>query len=113
MGTEDRNERIWRVVAAIPPGRVMGYGQVARRAGLGKAARLVGRALREAPDALDLPWHRVVRADGSIAFPPGSPLRAEQVRRLRREGVEVNAGRVRMPRIRDEADLDRLLWGEP
>lgn len=91
----------------------MGYGQVAKRAGLGRAARMVGRALREAPDGLELPWHRVVRADGSIAFPTGSRLRAEQVRRLRREGVEVKSGRVRMPRVRDEADLDRLLWGEP
>jgi methylated-DNA-protein-cysteine methyltransferase-like protein len=56
-----------------------------------------------------LPWHRVLRADGRIAFPPGSPGHDEQCRRLLAEGVDVRAGRVRMQR-EAEASLDAALW---
>lgn len=109
--TPAAHRRIWRVVAAIPPGRVMSYGQVARCAGLGRVARQVGQALRAAPAALDLPWHRVLRADGSIAFPPGSRAFNQQVRRLRAEGVTVMHGRVTRREAAGRPDLDRLLWG--
>jgi methylated-DNA-protein-cysteine methyltransferase related protein len=54
----------------------------------------VGFALRVAPDELNLPWHRVVGAQGRIAFPRHSPQFREQTRRLRAEGVRVEKGRV-------------------
>jgi methylated-DNA-protein-cysteine methyltransferase-like protein len=101
-------EAIWREVAALPRGSVATYGGIAARAGLPRRARLVGHALKVAPRALELPWHRVVGAGGRIAFPPGSAYFREQRRRLRAEGVEVARGRVRLPRA---ADLDALLWG--
>jgi methylated-DNA-protein-cysteine methyltransferase-like protein len=101
-------EAIWRAVAALPPGGVATYGAVAARAGLPRRARLVGHALKVAPRALDLPWHRVVAAGGRIAFPAGSTAHREQRRRLRQEGVDVVGGRVRLP---PAADLDALLWG--
>ena len=103
-------ERIWAVVAAIPRGRTQSYGGVARAAGLPGRARMVGRALKEAPRALALPWHRVVTASGRIAFPVGTRPYVEQVRRLKREGVIVMRGRVRGDRGRE---LDALLWGAP
>lgn len=102
-------ERIWAVIAAIAPGSVLSYGEVARRAGLPRRARMVAQALRAAPDALELPWHRVLRADGRIAFAPGSDDFVRQCRRLRAEGVEVtDNGRVRMPTA--ASSLDELLW---
>jgi methylated-DNA-protein-cysteine methyltransferase-like protein len=101
-------EAIWREVAGLPRGSVATYGGIAARAGLPRRARLVGHALKVAPRALDLPWHRVVAAGGRIAFPPGSALHREQRRRLLAEGVEVVRGRVRLPRA---PDLDALLWG--
>jgi methylated-DNA-protein-cysteine methyltransferase related protein len=101
-------EAIWREVAGLPRGSVATYGGVAARAGLPRRARLVGHALRVAPPALGLPWHRVVAAGGRIAFPPGSAAHREQRRRLLAEGVAVVRGRVRLPRARD---LDALLWG--
>jgi methylated-DNA-protein-cysteine methyltransferase-like protein len=55
-----------------------------------------------------LPWHRILRSDGRIAFPPGSPYFIEQVQRLRAEGVVVDKGRVRGQRA--AANLDQLLW---
>ena len=99
---------IWREVAGLPRGSVTTYGGVAARAGLPRRARLVGHALKVAPPALKLPWHRVVGAGGRIAFPPGSAGHREQRRRLRAEGVEVVRGRVRLPRA---PNLDALLWG--
>ncbi|HXT44422.1 MAG TPA: MGMT family protein [Pseudonocardiaceae bacterium] len=85
-------ERVREVVAAIPAGCVLAYGDVAARAGEPGRARLVGRILAE--DGHDLPWHRVIRADGS----PAPHLAAEQLSRLRAEGVLAGNGRVPMRR---------------
>jgi len=87
-------ERVRGVVAAIPPGSVLAYGEVAARAGLPGRARLVGRILAE--DGHELPWHRVLRADGT----PAPHLAAEQLARLRTEGVLADGGRVSMRRYR-------------
>jgi methylated-DNA-protein-cysteine methyltransferase related protein len=85
---------IWAVVDAIPRGAVSTYGAVARAAGLPGRARLAGRALRESPKELNIPWHRVVGAGGKIVFPSTSLHHREQTRRLRAEGVAVKDGRV-------------------
>lgn len=96
---------IWAVVGAIPRGAVSTYGAVARAAGLPGRARLAGRALRESPKEMKLPWHRVVGAGGRIVFPPSSLHHKEQARRLRAEGVAVKAGRVSREAIRDLESL--------
>lgn len=98
-------EALWQAVAAIPRGRVSTYGNVALAAGLPGRARLTARALREAPEGLNLPWHRVLGAGGKIVFPLNSSSFREQARRLRAEGVTVKSGRV------DRSAL--LLPGEP
>jgi methylated-DNA-protein-cysteine methyltransferase related protein len=85
---------IWDVVCAIPRGNASTYGSVARAAGLPGRARQVGFALKTAPDALHLPWHRVVGAGGRIVFPESTREHKEQGRRLRAEGVRVVNGRV-------------------
>jgi len=98
-------QAIWKTVRAIPWGQVSSYGTVARLAGLPGRARLVGYAMKIAPN--DLPWHRVVAAGGRIAFPKTSRQFAEQRKRLRAEGVELTGGRV----ISEAAiNLDELLW---
>lgn len=102
-------ERVFAAIRAIPRGQVAGYGEVARRAGLPGRARLVARLLSQNTDG-KLPWHRVLRADGRIAFPAGSDGFIEQCARLQREGVSVSAGRVRG--IRAAATLDAQMWGE-
>jgi methylated-DNA-protein-cysteine methyltransferase-like protein len=108
---DEQNEaanRILAAVRAIPRGQVAGYGEVARRAGLPGRARLAARVLSSNTDRA-LPWHRVLRSDGRIAFPEGSEGFREQSRRLRGEGVVVRNGRVRM--ARRELDLDAEVWG--
>ena len=103
--------RIRAAIRAVPAGSVAGYGVIAHRAGLPGRARLVAKILSNNDDPT-LPWHRVLRSDGRIAFPPESEGHAEQTQRLRAEGVMVEAGRVRgMPRTAD--DLDALLWAPP
>jgi methylated-DNA-protein-cysteine methyltransferase-like protein len=91
---------ILRVVRRIPRGRVATYGQVAALAGAPGAARAVGRALRDVPGGSALPWHRVLASPGRIAAAlQGSEAGAEQRRRLRAEGVDVDArGRVSLAR---------------
>ena len=108
MDGNDPRERILAVIRALPPGRATSYGEVARRAGLPRRARLVARVLADNDDP-DLPWHRVLRADGRIAFAPGSRGFREQAKRLKAEGVRVERGRVRVGT--DERDIDALLWG--
>ncbi len=60
------DERVLQVVSLIPPGRVMSYGDVAEYLGAG-GPRQVGRAMSRS--AGDVPWWRVLHADGSP--PPG------------------------------------------
>ena len=81
-------ERVRALVRAIPPGQVRSYGEIADEAGL-SSARLVGRLLAE--DGHDLPWHRVLRADGTCA----PHIATEQLARLRAEGVILDRGRRR------------------
>ena len=82
-------ERIWQVVAQIPTGRVVSYGDVAQRAGLPGYARFVGATLGKLPKHTVLPWHRVVNASRKIS-PRGSGRMSEQKRRLRAEGIFFN-----------------------
>lgn len=79
--------RILACVESIPPGRVMTYGDVAEWAG-GRSPRLVGRVL--ATDGGTVPWHRVLRADGSCA----EHLYVRQRQLLVAEGVRFVGDRV-------------------
>ncbi|RPE81299.1 methylated-DNA-protein-cysteine methyltransferase-like protein [Vulcaniibacterium tengchongense] len=110
MVQDDVTRRILAAIRAIPRGEVAGYGEVARRAGLPGRARLVARLLSGNDDPR-LPWHRVLRSDGRIAFPEGSRGYREQSQRLRAEGVRVENGRV-LGR-RPAATLDEQIWGAP
>lgn len=89
------------MVDAIPRGSASTYGAVARAAGMPGRARLTGRALREAPKEMNIPWHRVVGAGGKIVFPRASAHFREQARRLRAEGVPVKEGRVAREALTD------------
>jgi len=103
----ETEQRILAAVRAIPPGQTASYGGVGRRAGLPRGARQVARVLAHNVDP-DLPWHRVLRAGGRIAFPPASTGFAEQVRRLREEGHSLRGARVLQAA---EDGLDAAIWG--
>lgn len=80
-------ERVRALVAAIPPGRVSTYGDIAYAAAL-SSPRIVGWIMRT--DAADLPWHRVLPSTGR----PAPHLASQQLERLRAEGVPAVGGRV-------------------
>lgn len=100
--------RIIKAIKAVPIGRTASYGGIARSAGLPGRARLVGWILRNAD--VELPWHRVVRADGRSAFAVDSAQWREQRRLLAAEGVR--QGYLGSYPLAAEAasDLDALLW---
>lgn len=93
-----RREALYLVLAQVPPARVVTYGQLAQLAGLGRAARWVGRTLSQLPDDTRLPWHRVLAAGGRLSLPAGSPAGDEQRARLRSEGVLPDGDRVDLRR---------------
>jgi methylated-DNA-protein-cysteine methyltransferase-like protein len=94
----DFASRLQAVVAAIPSGRVMSYGAVARAAGLPRHARHVGRALQHAEGKL--PWWRVVNAQGRLS--PRGLEGEDELQRvlLESEGVQFDAsGRIDLSRF--------------
>jgi len=95
-------ERIWQVVASIPPGKVATYGQVAELAGLPRAARLVGNTLGKLPSGSKLPWFRVLNAKGELSFPRDSSRWRTQRDKLASEGVVLLKGRLKLRRYRWE-----------
>jgi methylated-DNA-protein-cysteine methyltransferase-like protein len=83
-------ERAEAVIRGLRPGEVVTYGEVAADAGRPGAARAVGHLLATRP--ADLPWWRVVAANGRLV--PGHE--AEHARRLEAEGVRLHGGKVRL-----------------
>lgn len=82
-----REERILARIREIPEGFVRTYGDIDP-----DAPRLVGRILAETDE--DVPWHRVVRADGSLA------VGKRQRELLDREGIPMRGDRVDLRRAR-------------
>ncbi|MDT8311834.1 MAG: methylated-DNA--[protein]-cysteine S-methyltransferase [Methylophaga sp.] len=78
---------IWQTVAAIPQGKVATYGDIARRCGYPGHARFVGTSLKNLPEDSVLPWHRVIKANGELAFAVGTDAFIRQKTQLGAEGV--------------------------
>ena len=103
MSADSRlRDLVYDLVAQIPAGRVMAYGQIAALCGSPRAARIVGQIAARGPS--DLPWQRVVYTDGRLAgaFPGG---RTQQAALLAEDEVEVNA--------EFRVDIARLIWNPP
>jgi methylated-DNA-protein-cysteine methyltransferase-like protein len=90
-----------KILRAVPPGRVVTYGQVAALAGRERAARGVAWILHSSSEAARLPWHRVIGSGGKISLRRGRGYE-EQKRRLGAEGVRVGPG--------GRIDLKRYRW---
>ena len=92
---------VYRLVRRVPRGQVVTYGQVAVMVGRDRAARAVGGAMRQCPG--DVPWHRVVNAQGGISRRRQSSGMLTQRIRLEQEGVTLRRGRVPLARYRWES----------
>lgn len=95
-------DRIYRVVARIPRGRVATYGQVAELAGLAGHARQVGYALHALPVHKATPWQRVINARGEVSARAEPGMDRVQRLLLEREGVSFDG--------RGRVDLARYQW---
>jgi methylated-DNA-protein-cysteine methyltransferase-like protein len=101
--TDETQKKIYAVIQRIPHGKVATYGQIAVLAGLPRRARMVGQALRTAPEGLEIPWQRVVNAQGGVS-PRGGLGWEEGYQRhlLEEEGVVFSkSGKI---------DLERFGW---
>ncbi len=103
------DQAIRETVSSIAPGHVMSYGEVARRAGFPRHARMVSKAMYRC--TTPLPWYRVVRSDRTLAFEVGSESYNKQKRLLEKEGVQLINGKVVPVESDESVDLDKLIWG--
>ncbi|MDG1013321.1 MAG: MGMT family protein [Luminiphilus sp.] len=80
------------VLAQVPAGTVVAFGDLATMSGYPGRARWVGTVLSKLPSGTKLPWHRVVNSQGTLTCP-----RAElAAKRLAREGIPVHHLKVSM-----------------
>ena len=91
--TSSLRERVYQATRQIPRGRVVSYKQLALTCGI-KNPRLVGKILHTNPDPKNIPCHRVVRSDGTIAAGYAFGGRNGQIKKLLVERVRVETGRV-------------------
>lgn len=84
------HDRIRDAIASVPRGKVASYGDIAAMSGA-PSPRIIGWVLKE--DGADLPWHRIVRADGTVAKPQQLPM-------LRNEGLDIPGSKIDMARYR-------------
>ena len=99
MPLEDHAERVLDLVATIPEGRVLAYGDIAGRLG-GMGPRTVGTVMSRYGS--DLPWWRVIRSDGR----PPQGLEDEALEHWRAEGTPMVRGLVEGGR----ADMAKARW---
>jgi methylated-DNA-protein-cysteine methyltransferase-like protein len=102
-------QQICITVCKVPYGKVASYGFIADLAGLPGRARMVGRAMQSAPPELVIPWYRILRRNGVIAFSVGSKQAEKQIGLLQEEGVVVLNHRVNMKQFGWQPDLGELM----
>jgi len=93
---QERKEAIYLALAQIPKGKVITYGNLAKLAGMPNGARFAGRLMCELPDQSNLPWHRVINAQGRLSLPINSEGYREQVQRLQKDGIDINNGKIKL-----------------
>ena len=87
------SQSVYEYLRTIPKGKVVTYGQIAKAIGCPHGARAVGNALHANPDPDYYPCFKVVNQEGKLAehFRLGIE---EQRRRLEKDGIIVNDGKV-------------------
>lgn len=83
---EEFKSQVLFILAHLPEGEIISYGELARRAGFKNYARQVGQLLKKLPKDTQLPWHRVVNSKHQISFIEGSDVYIQQKQKLEQEG---------------------------
>jgi methylated-DNA-protein-cysteine methyltransferase-like protein len=89
-------EPVYQLVKKIPRGRVVTYGELAKKLGLRGGARVAGYAMASCPSGRGIPWHRVVGAGGRLLI--REPYASLQRRLLETEGIVIEGRRLAMNR---------------
>ena len=91
---QDLKLKVYRIIKTVPAGKVVSYGQLAILCDMPNSARIMGKIAHYGP--INLPWHRLVKSDGSMAsgFVPGGPT--NQLKLLQTEGIELVNKKVNM-----------------
>lgn len=94
MDTLAQYKIIFEIVKLIPQGRVCSYGIIAKFAGAGLTARIVGRAMSASHDQKDVPAHRVVNSQGKLTGKMhfDTPSRMQEL--LEAEGIVIKNDKV-------------------
>lgn len=92
-------ERVYQVVRQIPAGKVLTYGEVAKRAKV-TSQRLVGHLLHRNPDPAHIPCHRVVNARGELARSYAFGGKKTQALKLLNEGIKLTRDKVDLKKYR-------------
>jgi methylated-DNA-protein-cysteine methyltransferase-like protein len=95
------NKLVYALVRHITEGKVLTYGRVADMLAVPQGARAVGWAMAGLTQP-DVPWHRVVNAQGRVSIKGSPEAAAEQRARLEAEGVTFDEN--------DRLDLKQHLW---
>jgi methylated-DNA-[protein]-cysteine S-methyltransferase len=82
-------QKVYRAIMKIPEGKVLTYGEVAKRIGHPGAARAVGTALSKNQDAPIIPCHRVIASDGKMGGYSGKGGIKGKIKLLKKEGYLV------------------------
>lgn len=97
--------RVWSLVRRVPRGHVATYGQIATLLGSPRVARQVGYAMAAVRPEHDVPWHRIINAQGRISHRGDVGRAALQRELLESEGIVFDAS--------ERVDLERHRWGFP
>jgi len=84
----DLTRKIIQQILAVPKGKVSSYRDVALKAGIPNGARQTVRVLHSMSEKHNLPWHRIIRSNGTIAL--DGEGKAMQIKLLKSEGVKVS-----------------------
>ena len=91
-------QNVYELLLTIPHGKVITYGDLAKMLGNKTWARVVGNALHENPDGDEYPCYKVVNSKGELSHAYAFGGFNEQKRRLEKDGVVVENGKVDLER---------------
>lgn len=101
MDTLPQYQAIFEIVRLIPKGRVCSYGVIAKYAGPGITARIVGRAM-SASHNLEVPAHRVVNSQGKLTGKMHFETPSTMQELLEAEGLKIKRDKV--------VDFEKYFW---
>lgn len=89
-------DAVFCILGQIPKGKVTTYGKIAKLAHYPTQSRQVGKLLSTLPKDTELPWHRVINAQGRISFPENSEKFQQQKSKLEAEGITLLNNKIKL-----------------